>query len=142
MRPTDYTFLEQFLSTFLNVAGYFISCFVLLCFTLNISDLGFTKFTIIIFISTGRGEDKNTKPILTLPQGAGTKYCPIPTQTPLWGKENAHKAGGVGQGQIAIPTWVSCADYPRERERERKTLSQQSTKKNKEKRGHVRMKNA
>ena len=29
-----------------------------LCFTLNISDLGFTKFTIIVLISAGRGRDR------------------------------------------------------------------------------------
>ena len=78
---------------------YFISCFVLLCFTLNISDSGFSKFTIIVLISAGRVGDKNTKPIPTPLWGAGTKYCPIPALAPLQGGENSHGAewGGMGQ---------------------------------------------
>lgn len=73
--------------------------FVILCFTLNISDLGFTKFTIIVLISAGRGRDKNTKPIPTSPRGVGTKYCPIPAPPPLRGGENLHGSGWGEAGQ-------------------------------------------
>ena len=58
----------------------------------------------------GRVGDKNTKPIPTLPRGAGTKYCPIPAPPPLRGGENLHEAkwggagqSGVGRGKIVIP---------------------------------------
>ena len=96
---------------------YFISCFVLLCFTLNISDLGFTKFTIIVLISAGRVGDKNTKPIPTPLWGAGTKYCPILALAPLQGGENSHGAGWggmgwvkAGLGKISIPNRLTYYD--------------------------------
>ena len=47
----------------------------------------------------------------SLPRGAGTKYCPIPTSPPLRGEKNQHGVGwggagqsGAGRGKIAIPT--------------------------------------
>ena len=45
------------------------------------------------------GGSKKSKPIPTLPRGAGLKSCPIPTPPPLRGRENPHgaKQGGAGQ---------------------------------------------
>ena len=48
---------------------------------------------------TGQGGSKKSKPIPTLPHGAGLKSCPIPTAPPLRGGENPRgtKLGGAGQ---------------------------------------------
>ena len=113
-----------------------------LCFTLNISDLRFTKFTIIVLTSAGRSGNKNTKLILAPPRGAGTKYCPIPTPPPLWGGENPHRVGLNCHPYLGAMRKLS----KRERERERETKIEKHhhnrVPKNKEKRGHVCMKNA
>ena len=94
-----------------------------MCFTLNISDLRFTKFTIIVLTSTGQGGDKNTKPILAPPRGARTKYCPIPAPPPLRGGENPHKVGPNCHPYLGAMRKLS----ERERERERERDKQKNT---------------
>ena len=57
----------------------------------------------------GRGGSKKCKPIPAPPRGAGLKSHPIPTPSPLRGRENSYgaKRGGAGQagrGKIDIPS--------------------------------------
>ena len=89
-----------------------------LCSTLNISDLGFTKFTIIIFISArwgrgkaGMGLDKVGIKILnpSLPHLGvwGENIAPSLPRPGMWGGKNPRggRAGRVktGRSKIAIP---------------------------------------
>ena len=77
---------------------------------------------------------KILNPSSSPPRGAGTKYCPIPTQTPLRGKENPHKAGWGRAGPnchpyLGVMRRLSEKERERERERERETITTKYQKK-------------
>ena len=74
-----------------------------LCFTLNISDLGFTKFTIIVLISVGRNKlgIKILNPFLSCPGVWGQNIAPSPP----------HHLCGVGRGKIVIPRFCGCYQF-------------------------------
>ena len=89
-----------------------------MCFTLNISDLGFTKFTIIVLISAGRGRGGagikmlNPSPPCLGVRGQNIAH-PRPTTFAGRGKPMQGGAGRVkaGQGKIAIRTGSGLFGY-------------------------------
>ena len=80
---------------------YFISCLVLLCFNLNISDLGFTKFTIIVLIRAGQG-GLGIKILNLFPPRPGVRgqnIAPSPPPPTL--------RSGVGWGGAKLPSLLN-----------------------------------